>query len=108
MDGASLRWSGSPVSQPSDRELVDAVLEATANMSLRERQRATGLTHATFQRWQTDWKYLRKDTRATLITYLRRIGKMPAASDAGALTDGERARLLELVEEMAQILRRAD
>lgn len=92
------------MTQPSNRQLVDAVLEATANMSLRERQRATGITHATFQRWQTDWKYLRKDTRAALLSYLQRIGKMPAAP-AGALTDGERARLLELVEEMARVLR---
>lgn len=91
--------------QPSDRQLVDAVLDATANMSLRQRERATGLTHATFQRWQTDWKFLRKDTRATLITYLRRVGKMPGTAPEGELTDGERARLLELVEEMARVLR---
>lgn len=93
------------MAQPSDRQLVDAVLEATANMSLRQRERATGLTHATFQRWKKKWKYLRKDTRSDLIAYLTRIGKMPVASTAGELTDGERARLLELVEEMGRVLR---
>jgi hypothetical protein len=97
--------------QPTDQELVAAVLGATANLSLRERQRATGLSHFTFARFQNGyaarggWTYLQGRTRATVIRYLERVGKMPREA-AGSLTDADRARLLELWEEMGRILKR--
>src|SRR5688500_3268443 len=98
--------------QPSDQELVSAVLSATANLSLRERQRATGLSHFTFQRFKNGygekggWNYLQGRTRETVIRYLKRAGKMPVAG-VGPLTETDRARLVELWEEMGRILQKA-
>ena len=90
---------------PTDRQLVTAILDATANLSLRERERKTGISHASFDRWtRGDWKQLQGETRERVVRYLGRAGKMPEPPRE-ALTDAERARLLELVEEMARILR---
>lgn len=91
---------------PSDAQLVSALLEATATLSLREREAKTGISHNTFRRFQAgDWKVLQRDTRAAISVYLERVGKMPKGIPAVPLTDPERARLLELWEEIGAILR---
>lgn len=98
--------------QPTDHQLVAAVLEATANLSLREREAKTGISHASFRRFQqgyghrNGWKILQKGTRAAITDYLQRVGKMPAPVPATPLADVDRARLLELWEEMGRVLRR--
>lgn len=97
--------------RPTDQQLVGAIMAATEHLSLRERERATGLSHATFQRFghgyghRYGWKVLQKETRAKVTAYLERSGKMPAAVPDRPLNDPERARLLELWEEMGRILR---
>lgn len=97
--------------QPTDEQLVTALLDATRNMSLRERQRATGISHATFDRLTRGqespdgWTYLQRRTREAAIRYLERAGRMPAPVPAEGLSDTQRLRLLELVEEMARVLR---
>jgi hypothetical protein len=87
----------------SDRQLVTAFLEATSTMSLRERERATGISHSTFRRLGGKWSFLQGETRAAILRYLKRTGKMPAA--VGPLDDAARARLIELMDEMQRILR---
>ncbi len=97
--------------QPTDQQLVSAVLDATANESLRERQARTGLSHFTFARFQAGhgkkggWNYLQGRTRATVIRYLERVGKMPITG-VDPLADADRARLVELWEEMGRILQK--
>ncbi len=97
--------------EPTDRQLVEAIMDATANLSLRERERKTGLSHATFDRFgrghgtPRGWKQLQGKTRQQVIAYLKRVGKLPEGPSPLPLSATERARLLELVEEMAKVLR---
>lgn len=97
--------------QPTDQQLVAAIMDATAHLSLRDRERATGLSHATFQRFghghgtRYGWKVLQRDTRAKVTAYLERVGKMPAAVPTAPLSDPDRARLLELLEEAVRMLK---
>lgn len=97
--------------EPTDRQLVDAIMDATANLSLRERERKTGISHATFDRLgrgygaPRGWKQLQGKTRVAIIRYLKRVRRLPEGAPATPLNGDERARLLELVEEMGRILR---
>ena len=74
--------------EPSDRQLIEAILDATANMSTRERSRRTGIGATSFQRWQRgEWALLQARMRKKIIAYLKARGTVPAAF-ASALTAG--------------------
>lgn len=94
-----------------DQQLVTAILDATSSMSLRERERATGVSHATFQRFangfgsKNGWKALQGKTRKSVVAYLERAGKMPEPILSVPVPDAERARLIGLLEEALRLLK---
>ena len=96
---------------PTDRQLVAALLDATAHLTLRERERATGLSHNTFARFANGygtpagWKALQARTRNATVRYLERVGRMPEAVSDAPIGSDERARLIELLEEAVRLLK---
>lgn len=95
---------------PADPQLVEALLLAIQEMSTREAARATGLSHQLIARYRkgwgtrTGWTYLRGDTREKMERYLTRAGKTPRPTPV-ELTETQRLRALELIEELGRLLR---
>lgn len=85
----------------SDADLVRRYLAATADMSVRQRVQATGVSYTTHLRLASGgWDRITGDTRQKIRDYLAR--REPTAR----VSDGERRELVRLVGELRDIVAR--
>lgn len=107
---------------PTDRQLIAALVVATKDKSLREAERATGISHQQISTYRDgESHYLTDGAREKIVRYLNSIGKLPqprprlsdaeieslapvAADLSGAIAAGERFRAARLVEQIRDVV----